>query len=89
MIVLLDAFNNFIITLNKKMEEANMYSEVKIRNPQGFAAEADLDGSSDNLNSLQYQKSRSTVGNVKLEPIRVTLTDNARGANQGQKSYQG
>jgi hypothetical protein len=48
------------------MEEANMYSEVKIRNPLAFAAEADLDGSSDNPNSLQYQKSRTNVGNVKL-----------------------
>ena len=85
MIVLLDAFNNFIITLNKKMQEANMHSEVKIHNPRTFAAEASLDGSSDGEEALEYQKGRS---NVKLEPIRVTLTDNARGKNQAPGPYQ-
>lgn len=45
--------------------------------------EPDLDGSSENI-SMQHQRSKPTIGTVKLEPIRVDLNDGKRPANQPQ-----
>lgn len=64
-------------------EELNNYSEVKINNPRAFNMEADLDGSSENI-SLQQQRSKSNIGTVKLEPIRVELTDGHKATNNIQ-----